>query len=124
MYVSNSHTAVLIPVLLAHKPYLQEHSFIPHTLRMRVIFLISLCVEYEEQKIGELWQEEKNYFLVIAAKSDCRNEELENSLGTFSLVIIPPGSATFSLIIIPPGSAITEIYSAHIYYVFILPLKK
>ena len=112
MYVSNSHTAVLIPVLLAHKPYLQEHSFIPHTLRMRVIFLISLCVEYEEQKIGELWQEEKNYFLVIAAKSDCRNEELENSLGTFSLVIIPP------------GSAITEIYSAHIYYVFILPLKK
>lgn len=112
MYVSNSHTAVLIPVLLAHRPYLQEHSFIPHTLRMRVIFLISLCVEYEEQKIGELWQEEKNYFLVIAAKSDCRNEEWENSLGTFSLVIIPP------------GSAITEIYSAHIYYVFILPLKK
>ena len=63
MYISSSQATVLIPVLLAH------------TLRMRVVFLISFCVEYEEQKNGELWQEEKYYFLIIAAKSDCRNEE-------------------------------------------------
>ena len=112
MYISSSHATVLIPVLLAHRPHLQEHSFISHTLRMRVVFLISFCVEYEEQKNGELWQEEKNYFLIIAAKSDCRNEEWENSLGTFSLVITTP------------STAITAIYSAHIYYVLILPLKK
>ena len=75
MYISSSQATVLIPVLLAHRPHLQEHSFISHTLRMRVFFLISFCVEYEEQKNGELWQEEKYYFLIIAAKSDCRNEE-------------------------------------------------